>query len=217
MATQAAPWWKRLGAGVITGAADDDRSGIVAFCNILAAAIVLHAHSKTDIRTSADAAMASQPVADPFAFLLFARGIIGTGLLAVPVLARSRLRSRWAKHSSGEVRDGAAAPLNSRSGLGIMRVRIVFATGHFLLDERFLLLPDFFAVARLRPPDFGAEPLFLLADFLPELRLRLLPDFFAEARFLLLPPDFFLPPLSCLFTVRQARSSASPFDTPFFS
>jgi len=64
-------------------------SEIVAFCIILAAAAVLHAHGKTDIRTSADAAMALQPAAGRFAFLLFASGIIGTGLLAIPVLAGS--------------------------------------------------------------------------------------------------------------------------------
>jgi hypothetical protein len=94
---------------------------------------------------------------------------------------------------------------------------MIVAAAYFLLDERFLPLPDFFALVRFRPPDLRAELLFLLADFRPELRLRLLPDFFADARFLLLPPDFFLPPLSCLLTVRQARSSASSFDTPFFS
>ena len=64
-------------------------SEVVAFCIILAAAVVLHAHGKTDIRTSADAAMALKPIAGRFAFLLFSIGIIGTGLLAIPVLAGS--------------------------------------------------------------------------------------------------------------------------------
>ncbi|MGN6790182.1 MAG: NRAMP family divalent metal transporter [Rhodanobacteraceae bacterium] len=64
-------------------------SEFVAFCIILAAAAVLHAHGKTDINTSADAAMALEPIAGKFAFLLFASGIIGTGLLAIPVLAGS--------------------------------------------------------------------------------------------------------------------------------
>jgi hypothetical protein len=91
-----------------------------------------------------------------------------------------------------------------------------------LLDERFRLLPDFFAAERFRlPPDFFTAVRFWPADFravfLPEDVFLPLPDFFADACFLLLPPDFFLPPLSCLFTVRQARSSASFFDTPFFS
>jgi Mn2+/Fe2+ NRAMP family transporter len=64
-------------------------SEVVAFCIILAAAVVLHAHGKTDIRTSSDAAMALRPAAGRFAFVLFASGIIGTGLLAIPVLAGS--------------------------------------------------------------------------------------------------------------------------------
>jgi len=64
-------------------------SEVVAFCIILAGAAVLHVHGKTDIRTSADAAMALKPLAGKFAFVLFAGGIIGTGLLAIPVLAGS--------------------------------------------------------------------------------------------------------------------------------
>jgi Mn2+/Fe2+ NRAMP family transporter len=64
-------------------------SEVVAFCIILAAAVVLHAHGKIDIRTSSDAAMALRPAAGRFAFVLFASGIIGTGLLAIPVLAGS--------------------------------------------------------------------------------------------------------------------------------
>ena len=49
--------------------------------------MVLHAHGKTDIQSSAQAAEALRPLAGPLAFALFAAGIIGTGLLAVPVLA----------------------------------------------------------------------------------------------------------------------------------
>jgi len=62
-------------------------SNTVAFFIILTAAVVLHAHGKTDIRSSADAAEALRPLAGGLAFGLFAAGIIGTGLLAVPVLA----------------------------------------------------------------------------------------------------------------------------------
>ena len=64
-------------------------SNLVAYFIILTAAAVLHAHGKTDIQTSAQAAEALRPVAGPFAFVLFAAGIIGTGLLALPVLAGS--------------------------------------------------------------------------------------------------------------------------------
>jgi len=50
----------------------------------------LHAASgQAGVRTAADAAKALQPLAGPFAFFLFAVGIIGTGMLAVPVLAGS--------------------------------------------------------------------------------------------------------------------------------
>jgi Mn2+/Fe2+ NRAMP family transporter len=41
------------------------------------------------VTTSADAANALKPIAGPFAFLLFSLGIVGTGLLALPVLAGS--------------------------------------------------------------------------------------------------------------------------------
>ncbi len=62
-------------------------SNVVAFFIILTAAVVLNAHGIKDIQTSSQAAEALRPVAGRFAFLLFSLGIIGTGLLAVPVLA----------------------------------------------------------------------------------------------------------------------------------
>lgn len=64
-------------------------SNIVAVFIVWAAAATLHAHGVTTIETAAEAAEALRPVAGRFAFLLFALGIIGTGLLAVPVLAGS--------------------------------------------------------------------------------------------------------------------------------
>lgn len=62
-------------------------SNVVAFFIILTAAAVLHAHGKTDIHSSSEAAAALKPIAGRFAFWLFAGGIVGTGMLAVPVLA----------------------------------------------------------------------------------------------------------------------------------
>jgi NRAMP (natural resistance-associated macrophage protein)-like metal ion transporter len=65
------------------------------FCNmvfyfvILASAATLHASGKTDIQSATDAAQALKPVAGSAATLLFAFGIIGAGLLAVPVLTGS--------------------------------------------------------------------------------------------------------------------------------
>ena len=65
-------------------------SNLVAFFIILTTAVTLHsAGAGKGIQTSADAAKALQPLAGKLAFLLFALGIIGTGLLAVPVLAGS--------------------------------------------------------------------------------------------------------------------------------
>jgi len=64
-------------------------SNIVAFFIILTAAATLHAHGITEITTSAQAAKALEPLAGPFAFALFVCGIVGTGLLAIPVLAAS--------------------------------------------------------------------------------------------------------------------------------
>ena len=64
-------------------------SNLVAFFIILTTAVSLHLHGITNIQTSAEAATALKPIAGHFAFLLFAAGIIGTGMLAVPVLAGS--------------------------------------------------------------------------------------------------------------------------------
>lgn len=64
-------------------------SSIVALAIILGTATTLHTAGKTDIQSAADAAQALKPVAGNFAFAIFSLGIIGTGLLAVPVLAGS--------------------------------------------------------------------------------------------------------------------------------
>ncbi len=64
-------------------------SNVVAFFIILTTAVTLHAHGVKNIATAAQAATALRPIAGDFAFSLFSLGIIGTGLLAVPVLAGS--------------------------------------------------------------------------------------------------------------------------------
>jgi NRAMP (natural resistance-associated macrophage protein)-like metal ion transporter len=61
----------------------------IAFCIMLTTAVTLNRAGITDIQTSAQAAEALRPLAGEFAFTLFALGIIGTGMLAVPVLAGS--------------------------------------------------------------------------------------------------------------------------------
>jgi NRAMP (natural resistance-associated macrophage protein)-like metal ion transporter len=64
-------------------------SQIVMYSIILTTAAVLNAHGITNIQTAQDAAAALKQVAGPFAFVLFSLGIIGTGLLAIPILAAS--------------------------------------------------------------------------------------------------------------------------------
>jgi NRAMP (natural resistance-associated macrophage protein)-like metal ion transporter len=64
-------------------------SNAVAFFIILTTASTLHVHGITEISSSAQAANALEPLAGRFAFVLFVCGIVGTGLLAIPVLAAS--------------------------------------------------------------------------------------------------------------------------------
>lgn len=64
-------------------------SNLVALFIVLTTVATLHAHGLTDIQTSAQAAEALRPIAGKFAYTVFALGIIGTGMLALPVLAGS--------------------------------------------------------------------------------------------------------------------------------
>ena len=64
-------------------------SNLVMYFIILATAVTLHANGKTDLQTGADAAAALRPLAGDLAGLLFGVGLIGTGLLAIPVLSGS--------------------------------------------------------------------------------------------------------------------------------
>lgn len=64
-------------------------SNLIAFSIILTTAAVLNAHGVTNINSATQAAEALRPLAGDFTFLLFALGIIGTGMLAIPVLAGS--------------------------------------------------------------------------------------------------------------------------------
>jgi NRAMP (natural resistance-associated macrophage protein)-like metal ion transporter len=73
-------------------------SNLVALFIVWTTAATLNAHGITNIETSAQAAQALRPLAGPFAFTVFALGIIGTGLLTVPVLAGS------AAYAVGEAR-----------------------------------------------------------------------------------------------------------------
>jgi NRAMP (natural resistance-associated macrophage protein)-like metal ion transporter len=83
---QAPPEMERIRIDTYVGMAF---SNIVALFIIITAAATLHASGHTDIQSSAQAAEALRPLAGRFAFTVFALGIIGTGLLALPVLSGS--------------------------------------------------------------------------------------------------------------------------------
>jgi Mn2+/Fe2+ NRAMP family transporter len=82
-------------------------SNLIAFFMIVATAATLHANGVTHIETTSEAAKALEPVAGKFAFLLFAAGVVGTGLLALPVLAGS---AAYAVASLLKVRKGLDQP-----------------------------------------------------------------------------------------------------------
>jgi NRAMP (natural resistance-associated macrophage protein)-like metal ion transporter len=73
-------------------------SNLIALFIVITTAATLNAHGITDIQTSSQAAEALRPIAGEFAFAVFAAGIIGTGLLTLPVLAGS------AAYALGEAR-----------------------------------------------------------------------------------------------------------------
>jgi Mn2+/Fe2+ NRAMP family transporter len=83
---QAGPQLRRIKIDTFFGMAV---SNLVAIAIMVSTAATLHAAGKTEIGTAADAAEALRPIAGNFAFLLFSLGIVGTGLLAIPVLAGS--------------------------------------------------------------------------------------------------------------------------------
>ena len=64
-------------------------SNLVMYFIMLTSAAVLHAHGKTTVQSAEQAAAALAPLAGPFAFVVFAVGLIGAGLLAIPILAGS--------------------------------------------------------------------------------------------------------------------------------
>ena len=88
-------------------------SNLVALFIIISTAATLHEHGITNIQTSEQAAEALRPIAGQFVFLIFGAGIIGTGMLALPVLAAS------AAYAAGEALGwhvGLARKLNRAKG-----------------------------------------------------------------------------------------------------
>ena len=114
----------RIRADTIVGMAF---SSVIAVAIILTAAATFHAVGKTDIQTSAQAAEALRPIAGRFAEVIFALGIIGTGLLAVPVLAGSAAYAvgegrRWPVGLARKPKEAAAfyAVLALSAAIGIV-------------------------------------------------------------------------------------------------
>ena len=102
-------------------------SNLVAFSIILTTAVALNLHGVTDIQTSAQAAMALRPVAGDFAFMLFSAGIIGTGLLAVPVLAGA---SAYAMAGAFKWKNSLeSAPMQARQFYAVIAISTAIGTG----------------------------------------------------------------------------------------
>ena len=102
-------------------------SNLVAFFIMLTTAVTLNAHGQTDIQSSEQAAAALKPIAGDMAFFLFSLGIVGTGLLAVPVLAGS------AAYAAGEFfgwRTGLEnKPREAKAFYAVIAVAIVLGIG----------------------------------------------------------------------------------------
>jgi Mn2+/Fe2+ NRAMP family transporter len=95
-------------------------SNAIAFAIMLTTAVTLNAAGITDIQTSGQAALALRPIAGDLTFLLFAMGIIGTGMLAIPVLAGS---AAYAVAESMEWPIGhALKPLEAKGFYGIITI-----------------------------------------------------------------------------------------------
>jgi Mn2+/Fe2+ NRAMP family transporter len=102
-------------------------SNLVSLFIIITTAATLNAHGITDIQTSSQAAEALRPIAGPFTFVVFSAGIIGIGLLAVPVLAGS------SAYALGEALDWPTglgrAPLDARAFYGAIAVSTLIGIG----------------------------------------------------------------------------------------
>ena len=99
-------------------------SNLIAFFIILSTAVTLHAHGAQTIETAAQAAEALRPLAGDFTFAVFSMGIIGTGLLAVPVLAGS---AAYAAAEAMGLEGSLSSRLEHGEGKGFYSI-IAFAT-----------------------------------------------------------------------------------------
>ena len=119
---------RRMATDTFTGMAI---SNLIAFFIMLTTAVTLNGAGTTDIQTSAQAAEALRPIAGQFAFLLFSLGIIGTGFLAVPVLAGS---SGYAVAEAFGLPKGLEKkPGEARTFYGVIVAAMVIAVGSIFL------------------------------------------------------------------------------------
>ncbi len=102
-------------------------SQITAIFIIIATAATLHYHGVTDITTAEQAASALRPIAGDLAFALFALGIIGTGMLAVPVLAGSVAYA--VSESYGWTNGLSRKPLEAKAFYATITVAILAGVG----------------------------------------------------------------------------------------
>jgi Mn2+/Fe2+ NRAMP family transporter len=101
-------------------------SNLIAFFIILTTAVTLYRSGVTDIETSAQAAEALRPVAGPLAFLLFSVGIVGTGFLAMPVLAGSAAYAL--AEAFGLPKGLEKKPAEAKTFYGVIAATMVIAT-----------------------------------------------------------------------------------------
>lgn len=106
-------------------------SNLVAIAIMMCTAATLHASGKTDINSAADVAEALKPIAGNFAFALFSIGIVGTGLLSIPVLAGS------AAYAFAETQDWKAG-LNHKPWEAVGFYGVIAAATTFGLALEFL-------------------------------------------------------------------------------
>jgi NRAMP (natural resistance-associated macrophage protein)-like metal ion transporter len=103
-------------------------SQLIMYFIVLTAGATLHVHGVTDVQTAAQAAQALLPLAGPLAYWLFALGIIGVGMLGVPVLAGS---AAYAVAEAGKFPGGMdEKPRSAREFYGVMTVAML--VGMFL-------------------------------------------------------------------------------------
>jgi NRAMP (natural resistance-associated macrophage protein)-like metal ion transporter len=101
-------------------------SQIIMFFIVLTAGATLHSAGITDVQSADQAASALRPLAGPLAYWLFALGIIGTGMLGVPVLAGS---AAYAIAEAGAFKGGMdEKPDGARVFYGVMVIAMVVGT-----------------------------------------------------------------------------------------